>query len=157
MKCYWRRVVRHKSPEVRCEPLLDDDAIAICGPATARRLRRAPFPRVLGEAPLLVQESQPDWAPWLAQLRRDGLVTRRAMTVDEPRLLIAAAARDLGIAMVSRLMAADALAAGRVAALPQVPSVARAPLWLMRSAQPARSAAVDAVAAWMLRECGRDH
>jgi LysR family transcriptional regulator, glycine cleavage system transcriptional activator len=130
--------------------LLDEEAVAICGPATARRLRHVPFPEVLTQAPLLVHEAHPDWAPWLPELRRGGLRTRRAMTVSDPSFLVAAAAQEVGIAMVSRLAAGDALASGRVEILPQVPGYALAPLWLMRSAQPARSAAVDAVYEWMI-------
>ena len=92
----------------------------------------------------------PEWAPWMPELRRGGLRTRRAMTVNDPRILVAAAEQEAGIAMVSRLTAGDALTSGRVEVLPQVPGFALAPLWLMRSAQPARSAAVDAVYAWMM-------
>lgn len=139
--------------EVVCEPLLDEEAVAICGPVTARRLRSAPFPEVLTQAPLLVHEARPDWAPWLPDLRRGGLRTRRAMTVSDPHFLVAAAGQEAGIAMVSRLTAGDALTNGRVEILPQVPGFALAPLWLMRSAQPARSAAVDSVYAWMIGLC----
>ena len=142
-----------RTPEVICEPLLDEQAVAICGPVTARRLRSTSFPEVLTQAPLLVLEQRPEWAPWLPELRRGGLRTRRAMTVDDPRILVAAAEQEAGIAMVSRLTAGDALTSGRVEVLPQVPGFPLAPLWLMRSAQPARSAAVDAVYAWMVRLC----
>jgi LysR family glycine cleavage system transcriptional activator len=142
-----------RTPEVICEPLFDENAVAICGPVTARRLRSAPFPEVLTQAPLLVHEARPDWAPWLPELRRAGLRTRRAMTVNDPRFLVAAAEQEVGIAMVSRLTAGEALTSGRVEVLPQVPGFALAPLWLMRSAQPARSAAVDAVYAWMMGLC----
>lgn len=142
-----------RTPEVVCERLLDEEAVAICGPATARRLRAVPFPEVLTQAPLLVHEGRPEWAPWLPELRRGGLHTRRAMTVSDPGFLVAAAAQEVGIAMVSRLTAGDALASGRVEVLPQVPGFALAPLWLMRSAQPARSAAVDAVYEWMMGLC----
>ncbi|MGU7768794.1 LysR substrate-binding domain-containing protein [Burkholderia sp. MR1-5-21] len=142
-----------RTPDVVCEPLLDDDAVAICGPATARRLGSAPFPDVLTQAPLLVHEAQPDWAPWLPELRRGGLPIRRAMTVSDPRFVVAAAEQEVGIAMVSRLTAGEALTSGRVEVLPQVPGFALAPLWLMRSAQPARSAAVDAVYEWMIALC----
>ncbi|CAB3785400.1 Glycine cleavage system transcriptional activator [Paraburkholderia caffeinitolerans] len=140
-----------RTPEVVCEHLLDEEAVAICGPATERRLRSVPFPDVLTQAPLLVHEARPEWAPWLPDLRRNGLRTRRAMTVSDPRFLVAAAGQELGIAMVSRLAAGDALTSGRIKVLPQVPGFALAPLWLMRSAQPARSAAVNAVHEWMLR------
>ncbi|MGV2292478.1 LysR substrate-binding domain-containing protein [Trinickia sp. YCB016] len=142
-----------RTSEVICEPLLAEEAVAICGPVTARRLRSVPFPEVLTQAPLLVHEARPDWAPWLPELRRAGLRTRRAMTVNDPRFLVAAAEQEVGIAMVSRLTAGEALTSGRVEVLPQVPSFALAPLWLMRSAQPARSAAVDAVYAWMMGLC----
>ncbi|HXZ09551.1 MAG TPA: LysR substrate-binding domain-containing protein [Paraburkholderia sp.] len=142
-----------ETSEVVCEHLLDEDAVAICGPGTAHRMRPVPFPEVLTEAPLLVHEARPDWAPWLPDLRRGGLRTRRAMTVSDPRFLVAAAEQEAGIAMVSRLTAGDALTSGRVEVLPQVPGFALAPLWLMRSAQPARSAAVDAVYDWMTTLC----
>jgi LysR family glycine cleavage system transcriptional activator len=112
-----------------------------------------PFPDVLTQAPLLVHEAHADWAPWLPELRRGGLRTRRAMTVSDSRFLVAAAEQEAGIAMVSRLTAGEALTSGRVEILPQVPGFALAPLWLMRSAQPARSAAVDAVYAWMMKLC----
>jgi LysR family glycine cleavage system transcriptional activator len=75
------------------------------------------------------------------------------MTVSDPRFVVAAAEQEVGIAMVSRLTAGDALTSGRVAVLQQVPGFALAPLWLMRSAQPARSAAVDAVHEWMMGLC----
>lgn len=60
---------------------------------------------------------------------------------------------DCRRAMVSCLAAGEALTSGCVKVLPQVPGFALAPLWLMRSAQPARSAAVDAVYAWIKRLC----
>jgi LysR family transcriptional regulator, glycine cleavage system transcriptional activator len=142
-----------RTPEVICEPLLAEEAIAICGPKTARRLRASPFPEVLTQAPLLVHEGRPEWAPWLPELRRGGLQTRRGMTVNDPRFLVSAAEQEVGIAMVSRLTAGEALTSGRVEVLPQVPGFALAPLWLMRSAQPARSAAVDAVYDWMMGLC----
>ena len=140
-----------RSPEVICEPLICEQSLAICGPLTARRLSKAPFPDVLTQAPLLVHEAFPDWAPWLPDLRRAGLRTRRAMTIDDPRFLVAAAEQEAGIAMVSELFAHDALRAGRVEVLAQVPKFELPQLWLMRSAQPARSAAVDAVHEWITR------
>ncbi|WP_162600648.1 LysR substrate-binding domain-containing protein [Paraburkholderia sp. C35] len=138
-----------RTPDVVCELFLEEEAVAICGCETARRLRSTPFPEVLTQAPLLIHEARPEWAPWLPELRRNGLKIRRAMTVSDPRFLVAAAEQDAGIAMVSRLNAGEALASGRVEVLPQVPGFELAPLWLMRSAQPARSAAVDAVYEWM--------
>ncbi|WGS53130.1 LysR substrate-binding domain-containing protein [Paraburkholderia sp. D15] len=142
-----------RTPDVICELLLEEEAIAVCGPETARRLRDTPVPEVLTHAPLLVHEGNPEWAPWLPDLKRGGLRTRRVLTVSDPRFVVAAAEQEAGIAMVSRLTAGDALASGRVVQLPQIPGFALEPLWLMRSTQPARSAAVDAVHAWMTGLC----
>ncbi|WP_322070266.1 LysR substrate-binding domain-containing protein [Paraburkholderia bannensis] len=142
-----------RAPDVICEPLLSEETVAICGPQTARRLRAESFPEVLAQAPLLVDEARPDWAPWLPELRRGGLKTRRAMTANDPRFLVSAAEQEVGIAMVSRLTAGESLTSGRVDILPQVPGFALAPFWLMRSAQPARCAAVDAVYAWITGLC----
>lgn len=141
------------SPGIVGEPLLDDWAIAICGPQTAERLRDVPFPEVLACAPLIMHERDPDWAPWLPELRRAGLDTRRAITIDDPRLIVDAVQRDVGIAMLPRLWAEDALARGRVSALAQVPRVALPPIWLMKSTQPPRAPAVAVIHDWLRERC----
>jgi LysR family glycine cleavage system transcriptional activator len=144
------------TPNVECIPIMQERAVAICGPATARRLANTPFPEVLTQAPLLANETSPDWAPWLSELRRSGLRTRRVMTTEDPHLLVAAAEQEAGIAMVSHLFAGNALAAGRVQALPQIPSFELQQLWLMKSTLPARAPVVDAVHAWILEQCLKD-
>ncbi|QBR03051.1 LysR family transcriptional regulator [Paraburkholderia pallida] len=143
-----------KSPDVECRLLMEQEKVAICGPETASRLREVPFPDVLARAPLLVHEQSQEWAPWLPELRRSGLRTRRVMTSVDPHLLVAAAEREAGIAMVSRLFASEALAQQRVCRLPQVPGVAMPPLWLMKSTLPARSAAVEPAFQWITSACG---
>jgi len=70
--------------------------------------------------------------------------------MDDPQLLLKAAEQEMGIAMVSHLLVKDALAHGRLAALPHIPGFALPELWLMKSALPARAAAVDMVHAWLL-------
>jgi len=139
-----------RTSEVVCVSLLADRAIAVCGPRTAETLAARPFPEVLTDAPLLVDEQRPDWAPWLPEYRREGLLTTRALTMDDPQLLLKAAEQEMGIAMVSHLLVKDALAHGRLAALPHIPGFALPELWLMKSALPARAAAVDMVHAWLL-------
>ncbi|MEM5452544.1 MULTISPECIES: LysR family transcriptional regulator [Paraburkholderia] len=143
-----------KSPDVECLLLMEQEKVAICGPETASRLYHAPFPEVLARAPLLVHEQSQEWAPWLPELRRSGLQTRRVMTSADPHLLVAAAQREAGIAMVSQLFASEALAQQRVCRLPQVPGVAMPPLWLMKSKLPARSTAVEPAFRWIASACG---
>ncbi|HTJ91684.1 MAG TPA: LysR substrate-binding domain-containing protein [Pararobbsia sp.] len=142
-----------RSPDVVGEVLLEAHSIAICGLATAGRLRDMPFPEVLSQAPLIMHERDPDWAPWLADYRRDGLPIRRAITIDDPRLIVDAVQREVGIAMVPALWARAALAEGRVAVLTQVPVVPQPRLWLMRSTQPPRAPAVVTIDAWLRALC----
>lgn len=126
--------------------LLEDATVAVCGPALARALAPLPWPAVLQAAPLLYHEHQPDWAPWLAAL---DLRPQRAVTLDDSRLLLAAAEQELGIALLSRLDADAALQAGRLCLLPQVPSQPQAGLWLTRSTLAPRTPAVQRVFDWL--------
>ncbi|HAT29770.1 MAG TPA: LysR family transcriptional regulator [Janthinobacterium sp.] len=126
--------------------LLEDHALAVCGPETALRLRAVAFPEVLLAAPLIVDEHAPEWSPWLPA---HALATARAITLDDAGLRLAAAQEELGIAMVSRLAADGALRRGLVCALPQVPTVALPTLWLTRSTLAPRTPAVQLAFDWL--------
>jgi LysR family glycine cleavage system transcriptional activator len=142
-------------PDIVCVPLMSDSAVAVCGRETALRLAARPFPELLGEAPLLVDEARPEWAPWLPELRRQGLITTRALTVEDPRLLLTAAEQEMGIAMVSHLLADDALRRGRLVELAQIPGFALPRLWLKKSRLPARTIAAEATFDWLLALAGQ--
>ncbi|MES2259068.1 MAG: LysR family transcriptional regulator [Pseudomonadota bacterium] len=134
-----------QSGEMSSVALLEDEALAVCGPETARRIGHLPFPQVLMAAPLILDEHRPLWAPWIAEYE---LAPQRAVTLDDARLLLDAAEQELGIALVSRLDADSALRAGRVCALAQVPPLPLAPLWLTRSTLAPRTPAVQLVFDW---------
>ena len=134
--------------DIECVPLLEDRAIAVCSAALAERLRAVAFPKLLDKAPLLLHESAPEWGglvpPAPPKSRR-----RRAATIQDERLLLDAAERGAGIAYLSQVLAADALATGRCVHLAQVPATARAPLWLMRSRLTPRTTMADRVFGWL--------
>ncbi|WP_162291272.1 LysR substrate-binding domain-containing protein [Vogesella sp. LIG4] len=138
------------SPDMVCMPLMNDGAVAVCGPQTAQRLAARPFPQVLSEVPLLSDEARPEWAPWMPELRRQGLEITRALTVEDQRLLLSAAEQEMGIAMVSRLLADDALRHGRLVELTQIPGFALPPLWLKKSRLPPRTEAAEVTFDWLL-------
>jgi LysR family glycine cleavage system transcriptional activator len=142
-----------QSPDLVGELLLEDASIAVCSARAAERLRAMTFPLVLADAPLVMHERDPDWAPWLPELRRNGLETRRAVTIDDPRLVIDAVERDVGIAMLPRLWAIESMANGRISMLHQVPEVALPPLWLMKSTQPPRAPSVVVIHEWLRALC----
>lgn len=134
------------SAQISSVKLLDDEELAICGPATARQLQQLPFPEVLQAAPLIINEKRPEWAPWLAGLQQ---TTKRGITVEDTRLLLQAAAAELGISLVSKVLADTALREGQVVALKQIPTLPLAPLWLSKSNLLARTTAVEIVFDWL--------
>lgn len=140
---------RVETAEATSVPLLDDHAVAVCGPASARRWRELPLPALLCEAPVIIDERHPEW---LLALRGDAgqpHAPQRSVMVYDSRLLLDAAAAELGIAMVSRIAADAALRQGRVAALPQVPAISLPRLWLTKSTLAARTPAVEQAYAWL--------
>ncbi len=137
-----------QGPDIECVPLLDDRAIAVCCARLAERLRGVAFPKVLDKAPLLFLESAPEWGG-VVPAAAPKSTRRRAATIQDERLLLDAAVRGSGIAYLSQVLAADALATGRCVHLAQVPATARAPLWAMRSRLSPRTAMADRVFDWL--------
>ena len=137
-----------QSPDIDCERLLDDRAIAVCGARLAEKLASASFAKLLDKAPLLLLEGAPEWGGVLPAPGPKA-TRRRAATIQDERLLLDAAERGAGIAYLSQVLAADALSSGRCVHLAQVPSTARPPLWLMRSRLTPRTPAANRVFDWL--------
>jgi len=134
--------------DIECMPLLQDRAVAVCAAALADKLQGVAFPKVLDKAPLLFLESAPEWGGVVPPATGKS-VRRRAATIQDERLLLDAAERGAGIAVVSQVLAADALASGRCVQLAQVPASARPPLWVMRSRLTPRTPMADRVFDWL--------
>ena len=138
-------------PDIECVPLLDDRAIAVCGARLAEKLRPIAFARLVDKAPLLLLEGAPEWGGVLPAAGPKS-TRRRAATIQDERLLLDAAERELGVAYLSQVLASDALASGRCVHLAQVPATALPPLWLMRSRLTPRTAMADRVFEWLKAE-----
>jgi LysR family glycine cleavage system transcriptional activator len=119
--------------DVECAALMEDYAIAVCGRQTAQRIANVPYPKVLEQAPVLLLESEPAWGGRLGATELKGKSVQRGATIDDPRVLLEAVVQEQGIGYVSRVLASQALADGRVHMLTQVPTVSRPRLWLMRT------------------------
>lgn len=141
--------------DVAAAVLLRDERIAVAGPRTAARVGPATWPRFVEKAPLLLLEAEPEWAGLLArrEVRQDRI--ERAATMHDERLLLEAAAQEMGIALVPRAHAAHALATGRLVALAPVPAPECPPLWLMRSRLAPRTAFADRAFDWLLEQAAR--
>jgi LysR family transcriptional regulator, glycine cleavage system transcriptional activator len=141
--------------DVECVPLLEDRAIAVCGPQTAVAIGAAPFPRLLDKAPLLLLEREPEWGGLLSTLPLRPARLKRAATIQDERLLLAAAERELGIAYLSELLAAGAIADRRLVHLAAVPASPRPRLWLMRSRLTPRTPIANKAFDWLLAQAAQ--
>lgn len=156
-----------ESGDATSVPLLDDAAVAVCGPMQAERWLTLTLPALLRAAPLIVDERDSEWAVALQQKMEQQVEHMRKQEIDQPsllqrsvmvydsRLLIDTAAAELGIAMVSRVAADAALRRGQVVVLPQIAPIALPRLWLTKSTLAARTPAVEQVFDW-LRQCASE-
>jgi len=140
--------------DVECMPLMEDRAIAVCGPLMAPALLKLPHPRLLEKAPLLLLESEPEWGGVLAAAGARASRLRRAATIQDEHLLLAAAERELGLAYLSQVLVGDALSARRLVHLAQVPASPRPRLWLMRSRLTPRTPVANRAFDWLLDQAG---
>ncbi len=124
---------------------LADARVVVAAPALAARLEampRAAHPRharvVLLEADLTDERV----APFVREQLGD---FARAAIYDDPRLLLDAALRGRGVALVSALLAADSIARRRLRVLDGYGRLAQEPLWIARAEHGVRSELVLAV------------
>lgn len=140
-----------ESAKLQATKLIQDQAIAVCGVKTAQQLSGILFPEVLIASPLIMDEHRLEWAPWLADYPALNGTLKRAITLDDSRLQIAAAQQELGIAMVSQLAAQTSLNQANVVHLSQIPSFELPSWWLMQSKLGTRTPAVEVVFEWLTK------
>ncbi len=140
-----------ESAKMAATKLMEDKAIAVCGVKIANKLVNDPFPQVLTAAPLIMDEHRLEWAPWLAEYPSLNGAIKRAITIDDTRLQLTAAAQELGIAMVSQLAAQAALNQASIVHLKQVPSFDLPSWWLMKSKALVRTPAVELAFDWLVQ------
>lgn len=125
---------------------LADEAIAVCSPDLAQKLNALPAEQAVLAAPLIIDEYASHWAPWLGDLE---LQAQRSVTLEDTLLRVQAAAQGLGLAMVPRSVAHQALQVGHVCALPQFPPTPLPARWLSKSRLAPRTPAADVVFDWL--------
>ena len=140
-----------ESAKLEATKLIQDQAIAICGLKTAQKLAEVPFPEVLTAASLIMDEHRLEWAPWLAEYPLLNGTLKRAITLDDVRLQIAAAQQELGVAMVSQLVSQESLKQANLVHLSQIPSFELPSWWLMKSKLSTRTPAVEVVFDWLIQ------
>ncbi|WP_028103420.1 LysR family transcriptional regulator [Pseudoduganella violaceinigra] len=104
------------------EPLLADELVAVCTP------RLVPAP----DAGLVCIEQDLTSDRIGPFIRQHFGARRKAAIYDDPRLALDAAVRGRGVALVSRLLADDALRSGQLQLLPGYPSLGLGTVWMAR-------------------------
>jgi LysR family transcriptional regulator, glycine cleavage system transcriptional activator len=138
-----------ESAKLTAVKLLDDEAIAVCGLKTYEQLANLTFPNLLSAGPLIMDEQRLEWAPWLVDYPLLNTTLKRAITIDDVRLQLAAAQQELGVAMVSKLAAEALISEGVLSKLNQIPSFALPGWWLMKSKLATRTPAVEIMFEWL--------
>ena len=124
---------------------LADARVVVATPALAAALAAVPRGEHPGHARMLGLEADltdEHVAPFVRARLGD---FARAAIYDDPRLLLDAALRGRGIALVSSLLAADAVAHGGLCVLDGYGSLEQDPLWIARAESGVRSELVLAV------------
>lgn len=138
--------------DVECVALLEDESVVVAEPALARKLARSAWPRCLESAPLLFLENEPEWGGLLATSSLKPLKLQRGATMQDERLLLSCVEQGHGLARLSRVLAADALAQGRIVPLPQAPTAPKERLWLMRSRLTPRTPLANPAFHWLIEQ-----
>jgi LysR family glycine cleavage system transcriptional activator len=133
-------------------PFVKDEWVVVATATLAARLAPiAPDQHHLHTGLVFLEESLTNDAT--AGLFRHQLAPFRKLAIhDDQRLLLDAVVRGQGIACLSRLMATDDLASGRLVILPGYPRLPGSSWWLSRVAGQPRSAIVLEVFNWLLTQ-----
>lgn len=132
-------------------PLLSDELVAVCTPALAARLparNPAAHPKRVG---LLCLESDLTGEQSGRFVRETFAAFRKVAIYDDARLLLDAALRGRGLALLSRLMADDALARRQLVLVSTYPARPAGMLWISRTEGEPRSPLVAGVFEALLR------
>ena len=101
-------------PGVRAELLFAQHIFPVCAPVIAARLKRVED--LQNEWVIREEAGMVDWKRWFAQAGVEGVEPLMGASFTDPNLCLEAAIGGQGVMLASQLLAADALAAGRLVA-----------------------------------------
>ena len=101
-------------PGVRAELLFAQRIFPVCAPVIAERLKRVED--LQNEWVIREEAGMVDWKRWFAQAGVEGVEPLMGASFTDPNLCLEAAIGGQGVMLASQLLAADALAAGRLVA-----------------------------------------
>jgi LysR family glycine cleavage system transcriptional activator len=140
-------------PRLRVEPLFDETAFPVCSPEFLARhgpLNDAAIARL----PLILEDTDL-WIGWFAAAGVPGAGPLRGLAFDDAALVIEAASAGLGVALVRRLHADEALEAGRLVRISATEIRTPYRCYLVWRDDNPRVAQIRRFADWILAEFGR--
>jgi LysR family transcriptional regulator, glycine cleavage system transcriptional activator len=145
------RVGRGDWPNVRSELLFEEYVFPVCSPDFLDR-NRSLIEVGLSEI-TLIHEDVDLWPAWFAAIGHRGPAVPRGPIFDDSAMTVEAAAAGLGVALVRRLHAQEALAAGRLVRISPVTVKDPYSCYLVWRDDNPRIASIRRFADWVLAEC----
>jgi DNA-binding transcriptional LysR family regulator len=140
-------------PNVRAELLFDEYVFPACSPEFLER-HPAVADKNFADAPL-IREDVDLWPAWFAAAGVRAPVHYRGPVFDDSGLTVEAAAAGLGVALVRRLHAQQAIGAGRLVRIGAVSVKDPYSCYLVWRDNNPRIAAIRRLADWVMLECDR--
>lgn len=140
-------------PNLRSELLFEEYVFPVCSPEFLERNRVLVETNLAG-APLILEDVDL-WPKWFAALGLDPPSRYRGPAFDDSALTVEAAAAGLGVALVRRLHAQEALAAGRLVRVSALQVRDPYSCYLVWREDNPRIEAIRRFSDWVLAECDR--
>jgi LysR family glycine cleavage system transcriptional activator len=136
--------------------LMGDELFPVCSPDLMRGSKRLRHPSDLGGQILLHDDSDEDWAEWLAAAGVAAAKGSRGMFFTDASLMLQAAADGLGVALGRRVLVAGDLRAGRLVRPFPVSIPAKLSYFLVCQTARLHEKKIEAFRSWVLEETARD-
>ena len=133
-------------------PLLQDEWVVVANAEVAHTLAQVSFAQHHQHCALLCLEESLTNDEIAGIFRSELAPFRKAALYDDQRLLLDAVLRGRGVACLSRLLASDDIARGRLVVLPGYARFAGCTWWISRIADQPRSPVVTDVVNWLLEQ-----
>lgn len=140
-------------PGVKAELLFAQRIFPVCAPTIAKRLKRVED--LAHEWAIREENGMIDWARWFAQAGVQGIEPMMGASFTDPNLCLEAAIGGQGVMLASQLLAADALADGRLVAPFGITADSGLGYYIVTSAAKKPSRKVAAFTRWLEEEAAK--
>ncbi len=143
-------------PQLDCTYITGRDVVLVCHPDRAARLAQG-GPAALAQQPLLSHVSSPErWMQWFAAVGVVDAKPNVVATLDQVSILLQAAIADMGIAIIHRCLARDAVESGELVIPFDIPIELQRGYYLCSPPQHASMPSLLVFRQWLLDMAAQD-